>query len=228
MAGMGEGGNRGMRTPRAELSRWRALRERDRARVPERIMVAMLEACGNLGYRRVSVQSVIDRCNVNRGQFYSHFASKADCYAAAYEFEVDRVFAVMHDAWRSEPSWAHALVTALRRFAENVESNVPLARGVLVEVHVAGGRALRKRSEMLERLACAIDKAREHSHVRHSPPPITASLMLGAVEAFVTSLLLRGTPHEFEEGLRELAQMIMSAYLGEEAAEAELELVLAA
>ena len=52
--------------------------------------------------------------------------------------------------------------------------------------------------------------------------------MLGAIETFVTSALLRNAPHEFDAGLRELAQLVLTAYLDEESADSQLEHLLAA
>src|SRR5215204_4187898 len=70
-------------TPRGELARVEEIRGKT--------LDAMLAACGQKGYRRVAVQDVIDRYGGNRVQFYRHFSSKADCYAAAYEDEVERL-----------------------------------------------------------------------------------------------------------------------------------------
>jgi hypothetical protein len=52
--------------------------------------------------------------------------------------------------------------------------------------------------------------------------------MLGAIEAFVTSALLRGETRDLGPGLRELAGMIIRAYLGDDAAGEELDLLVAA
>jgi hypothetical protein len=127
-----------------------------------------------------------------------------------------------------EATWAEKLVTGLRRLAFLLESNPALARGLIVEVHVAGGAALCSRQWVLDQLAGALDRTRADTPVRHSPPPVTARFMLGAIEAFVTGALLRGAPHEFGAGLREIAQLILSAYLGPEAAGEELDQLLAA
>lgn len=215
-------------TPRGELARLRTLREGQESRQRARIMEAMLEACGEHGYRKASVRNAIDGCGGNRYQFYAHFSSKADCYAAAYETEVERRCAALMEAAREEDSWAEGLVTGLRAFAELLEARPALARGLLVEVHVAGGRALKKRCEVVERLAHALDHAREVPGAREDVPSMTATFMIGAVEAFITSVLQREAPHEFGEGLRELAEMILTAYFGHESAAEQLDLLTVA
>jgi AcrR family transcriptional regulator len=228
MAGRGDIDGARLRTPRGELARLREVRERHEAQVALRIMEAMLEVCGERGYRNVSVQNVLDRCGASRRQFYSHFRSKPECYADTYEFEVERRYAALVGAASQERTWAQAVVTALREMADLLETRPRLARGLLIEVHVAGGRALRKRAEVLARLAEALDGAREDPGVRHSPPPLTSAFMLGAIEAFITGTLLRAAPQEFGAGLRELAEMVLSAYFGRDETIAELDLLLAA
>src|SRR5689334_9384394 len=78
-------------TPRGELARFDESRDRKADEIRQRILEAMLETCGEKGYRRVAVQDVIDRQGGNRVQFYRHFSSKADCYAAAHGEEIDRL-----------------------------------------------------------------------------------------------------------------------------------------
>lgn len=86
--------------------------------------------------------AVIDRYGGHRQQFYKHFASKAECYAAAYEFEVERLYTALGDRAGSEPSWHQGLVALLTGLGEFLCERPAFARGLLVEVHVAGGAAL--------------------------------------------------------------------------------------
>ena len=182
MLGRGDIDGARLRTPRSELARLGGVREDHRAEIAGRIMEAMLEVCGERGYRRASVQNVLDRCGASRRQFYSHFRSKSDCYAAAYEIEIERRYAALVGARARKdlgPGGRHRSPGNGRAPGDAAR----LARGLLIEVHVAGGRAMGKRAEILARLAEALDGAREDPGVRHSPPPLTSAFMLGAIEA---------------------------------------------
>jgi AcrR family transcriptional regulator len=216
------------RTPRVELARIRAAQTGETTRLKERIMEAAIEACGERGYREATVQDVIDRYGGHRQQFYKHFSGKAECYAAAYEFEVDRLYATLGDRAAAEPSWHQGLVTLLTGLGEFLCERPTFARGLLVEVHVAGGPALLKRLEVFERLTHAVDSARHETESRHSPPPVTATFMVGAIEAAVTSALSRAEPQDFVDAVPELAQMIIAAYFGDEIAGEETEALRAA
>jgi AcrR family transcriptional regulator len=218
MAGRGDSAAGRARTPRVELARIRAAQTGEMTRLRERIMEATLEACGEHGYREATVQQVIDRYGGHRQQFYKHFGGKAECYAAAYEFELERLYAALRARAAAEPSWHRGLVAVLNGLAERICVRPTFARGLLVEVHVAGGPALLKRLEVFERLTRAVDSARHETESRHSPPPVTATFMVGAIEAAVTSALTRAQPEDFADAVPELAHMILAAYFGDEIA----------
>lgn len=207
-----------MRTPRVELARIRASQTGEITRLKERIMQAAIEACGERGYREATVQDVIDRYGGHRQQFYKHFAGKAECYAAAYEFEVERLYAALQARAAAEASWHRGLAALLTGLGEFVRERPSFARGLLVEVHVAGGAALLKRLEVFERLTRAVDSARHETGSRHSPPPVTATFMVGAIEAAVTSALTRAEPEDFAAAVPELAHMVLAAYFGDDIA----------
>ena len=177
----------------------------------------MLEACGEKGYRNVSVQHLIDRYGGSRHQFYAHFANKEECYADAYEMEIERQYASLMETIRAEDSWSQGLLEALRRTAAFLDERPALARGLFVEVHVAGGRALRKRSEMVVRLTRTLDEARSE-RVDHdtAPPPMTAAFMLGSIRSFVTGALVRNAPEEFAAEVSGFYRLLLSAFPGAE------------
>jgi len=204
------------------LARLREAREGEITQLRERIMEAMLEACGERGYRSASVQDVIDRYGGHRQQFYAHFASKAECYAAAYELEIDRRYATLAEVAGSAASWRVGLRATLRELARFVCERPLLASGLLVEVHVAGGPALLKRMEVFERLTRAIDGARRETGSRHSPPPVTATFMVGTIEAAVVSSLTKGVPESFAAAVPELGRIVVAAYFGDDAAEEDM------
>ncbi len=213
-----------MGTPRGELTRIREDRERQDGRVRSSIMDAMLETCGRRGYRRASVQDVIDRYGGNRVQFYRHFGSKADCYAEAYEVGIEGLRDRLLGAAAAESGWRLGLRAALGELAGFLEQSPLAARGLLIEVHVAGGAALaKKRAEVHDRLTRALDGARAEGEPGHpAPPPVTARFMLGAIESSATAALAAGRPEAFAAAVPELAHMVIAAYLGEEAAAGEL------
>jgi AcrR family transcriptional regulator len=195
----------------------------DRVELREAVMEAMLVACGERGYNKVAVRHVLEGYGGNRAQFYELFADKAECYAAAYEWGMERLSARLVDAAVSAGEWRAGLRAGLAELARFIRMQPLIAKGLLVEVQVAGGRALTVREAVMERLSRAIDSARRETESRHSPPPVTASFMVSAIDGAVVAALERDDPQSFAAVIPELAHMVVSAYFGEEAGREELE-----
>lgn len=205
-------------TPRGELGRQRRRREMAEAQVHEQILDSMLGICGELGYRTVTVKDVYQRYSGYRVEFYRHFANKAECYAVAYEAEVERLWRRLVRACEAAEDWAGGLRAALEELAAFVSERPAQAAGLLVEAHVAGGPARAKRAEVVERLTRAVDGARrETSASRHSPPPITAAFIVSAIEESAVSALARGAPEDFAAAIPSLTWLAVYFYFGEEA-----------
>jgi AcrR family transcriptional regulator len=201
----------------------RAARERIRARERERLMAAMLEVSGEVGYRNATVHRVLERSGGHRAQFYRHFRDRADCFAAAHAAEVERLYTSLLAAARQQPSWREALRASLQELFRFAAERPLAARAILREVYVARGQALANYEEVLERLSRAIDSARrETSGSRHSPPPETASFMVGAIEEFVRAQLGAHRQGQLAAATPALMHLLIGPYLGDAAASAEL------
>lgn len=210
-------------TPRTELARIREDRAAQDSALRDRVMEAVLEACGERGFRAATVQDAIDRYGGNRVQFYRLFAGKADAYEAAHAAALDALCERLLGAARAAEGWRPGLRAALAELGGFLVERPAPAKGLLVEVHIAGPVALAKRAEVHQRLAAAIDSARrEPAAAATGPPPLTAGFMLGAVDSAATSALAQGAPARFAAAAPELAHMIVAAYFGEEAAAEEL------
>ncbi len=186
----------------------------------ETIRTAMLRACGEYGYRGVTVQRLLDEYGGNRAQLYREFGNLDSCFLEAYEIEIERLHADVLAAGADAPDWGTGLRAALDALAAYIAARPQQARALLLEVHLAGGAALDKRMAMLERFAEAIDSARGRTESSHLPPPLTALFMAGTIETAAVSALASGEPGRFAKVVPELARIVCSAYFGDEPAAA--------
>lgn len=200
-------------TPRGELARIRDTRADLESGLHRQIQTAVLEATGERGFRGFSVQSAIERYGGNRVQFYRHFPNKAVAYEEAYAAAIDDLLERLLGAARAESGWRPGLRAALRELSGFLVEHPLVSRALLIEVHVAGGGALEKRSLAYDRLAEAIDGARtEPGRAEPGPPALTAKFMLGAVDSAAAAALVRDEPSSFATAAPELEQMIATAY----------------
>lgn len=192
---------------------------------PERasLLAAMLAISGESGYRATTVEALLERSGVD--QLSPHFASLNQCFAAAYEVESERLWRVLRQAAPTDSGLCQCLrATLTALFAYVIERPGP-SRALLIEVRVAGGAALARHEQILGRLANAIENSacRQTSESRHSPPPLTAEFMVGAIEQSVCSYLLSEDPRRIWASLPELMHLVLAPYLGEQLAAEELQ-----
>ena len=214
-----QGGEPPFSTEAAEGS-LRRRRDLADARRREVVQTATLELAGEHGYPALSVQRIIDRAGVSRGAFYALYADKEDAFADAYASAAAELEAVLLAPCEGGKSWAEAMQASLEALTDILSIRPAWALGVLGQAQIAGGAAGARRKEGLERLSCAIDRARREIGSRHSPPPTTAAFILSAIEAAALRNLRERGGHDFGETLPELLYFAVAPYLGSETAAA--------
>jgi AcrR family transcriptional regulator len=106
----------------------------------ERILAAVVELVAERGYRNVSVAAIVKRAGTARLKFYELFASKEDCFLAAYDAGLEqasaRVAAALAEAGDSPAGRVDAGIGALLAF---LDERPDLARAVVLEAPSLGG-----------------------------------------------------------------------------------------
>jgi AcrR family transcriptional regulator len=189
----------------------------------EGAMEGALTAVGRLGYRAASVRAILEYSGGHRAQFYRAFESKEDCFEQAYSIWIERLGVNLLQAAATATGWTAAVGAALTNLFEFVGERPFVARALFVEVHVAGGGALAKHEEAVERLATALDSVRGQVDPDRAPPETTGIFVVGGIEACVCEALGAGDPSRIWDHLPELMHFAVGSYLGKDAAEEELE-----
>jgi AcrR family transcriptional regulator len=210
---------RARRTGRLAAGRHGLTREQVVASQRARLLRAMTEAVGELGYEATSVDTVIRSAGVSRRTFYAIFASKDDCFAMAHEAALDRLVSVAAAALGSQRSWADGLRGAVTALLSSLAGDEPTARLCFAEALTAGPHAVERREQALARLAVLFDAP----EVRASP--VAETLVRGRLSE-LSDLLRREVTAGRAAALPQLAPVVMYAmtvpFLGREAAAAEL------
>lgn len=192
-------------------------------RARERLIEAVLTASGERGYENIAVQDVIETAKASRATFYKYFEDKDDCFAQAYREAADWLYRRLSAVAQRQPSWKEGLRAAVAELLEFCANQPAIARALFVEVHAAGGEALRHHEVLMERLSHAIDGARRENSSRQAPPPVTAAFMVGAIETLVRSKLMSDDPPETApELLPGILHFVVMQFYGEDAAWEEL------
>lgn len=179
----------------------------------ERLMELMLRACGEHGYANVAVERLYSDGDASR--FSECFVDKEECFAAGYAHEFGALCERMLLAGRAPMSRAEGLEAALLELACFIEERDAVARSLIAEVHIAGGRALEERARVLGQLTSALDRAYREAEAAPPPPACTAAFMVAAIESVALRACLADDVEAMRAAIPELVAMLEDAYSGD-------------
>ena len=156
------------------------------------------------------------------GDLERRFASADEPFGQVYEEAAELLCDEMLDAARRAGSWRLGLRAALAELLRVLAGQPLLARALLLEVHVARGRAWEAHQRAVARLTAALDNARSEPGALPYASPTTAGFMLGAIEESLRREILPGGRAEVERLLPDFAHLVVLSYFGEDEAWLEL------
>ena len=160
-----------------------------------RIVDAMARVVAERGYDTATVADVVRAAGVSRSTFYEQFASKEECFLAAYRHAgdvlVDRVREAVHAA--DGAGWRTQLRAGIRAYLDMLVAEPSLARLSLLEVHHAGPEALHARDESLRRFAdrylATYEQARTGDRSLRAPHPDALLVLCAGTEQLAAERL---------------------------------------
>jgi AcrR family transcriptional regulator len=192
-----------------------------------RMLSSAVQVVSEYGYQQMSVARVAGRARVSRRTFYDVFADREDCFLAAFEDAVGRARTFVIDAYASERgAWQKKVRAGLSALLVFFDGEPGVGSLLVVDALQAGPRVLRRRAEILGRLAVVVrgDAAQGRGGGARELPPLTGEGVVGAVFSVIhTRLLEKQRSGELIELLNPLMAMIVLPYLGPAAARKELE-----
>jgi AcrR family transcriptional regulator len=190
----------------------------------ERLLVGMLRAVSELGYRSTNVQDVIERAGVSRPTFYEHFSNKDDCFLAAFDTCATRLRdQVAAAASEGGEIWRDRIRAAFNALLAFAAAEPEAARMVIVEARAATPDAALRRVALLDYFAGCIDsKVRELLPAGTTHSTVTASGVVGGVESLLYARLNKNQMDDLPALLPSLMYFAVLPYEGHLAASEEL------
>jgi AcrR family transcriptional regulator len=185
------------------------------------ILAAMIRVVGSKGYKETSVADVIERAGTSRTTFYKHFDDKHECFLAAYEMLVERVFAEVRANCDGEQSWLERVENGLATLVRLFSLDPELARTAIVEVAAAGAEARQLHWDAVGRFTEFLEDGREMAEGRELPENISL-MSAGAVSGLIFDELLAGRASELQAQLPDLLFAMLVPYIGPRAAAEEM------
>jgi AcrR family transcriptional regulator len=186
-----------------------------------RILTAMVEVTAERGYADSRIADVIAYAGVSRKTFYELFSDKEDCFLAAYDLWLGRLFVTTAEAFDAEPDadWAGRVRVGLASFLQFIADHPAAAGFCIVEVLAAGPKALTRRDAGVRQFTAFIDAGRAETSVQL--PGITSLAIVGGIHELLYSEIIHGATAQLPTRLPELVFWIVHPFLGPERAVAE-------
>jgi len=173
----------------------------------------MLELSGELGYRAVTLERLLERSGASAAEFEASFSDLGNCFASAYEAEADALCGAMLAEAKRAGAWRSGTEAALAVVLRFAGARPEIAKALVREVHVAGGEALAKHEEVLERLARAMGEECE-APSDDMVVPRAPTFIVGAVEGVIAGHLDRGQSQDLLAAAPELMDLIATFFIG--------------
>jgi AcrR family transcriptional regulator len=185
----------------------------------ERLLAAMAHEVAARGYRATTITELVKVAAVSTRDFYEHFASKEECFLAAFEAVRDYLEGLVAEAAAEQPDWAHAVTAALAAVLDFFAAEPDIARLCLVEPVSATPRIAIRFREAVLGCVPALARGRQETPEGESLPPSTEDSLLGGIVSLITRSILANEPESLPTLLPDLVEFTLSPYLGDAAAE---------
>lgn len=188
-----------------------------------RLLAAMTEVVAEQGVTNVSVADVVGRAGISRRTFYELFASREDCFLAAFERAVGLARDHALTAAGPEATWADRVRAAVYALLELFDEQPGLARFLVVETLGAGPGVIERRRRILGEPARALEAGRGQGRASETAvTPLTAEATVGGALSLLHTRICEGSRRPLAELAGPLMATIVLPYLGAAAARREL------
>jgi AcrR family transcriptional regulator len=162
----------------------RLSREEVRASQRTRLLAAIVDLVGDLGYADTTITAIARQAGVSPNVFYEHYADREECFIAAYDAFTATIFERLGRVVPSAAAWDEFVYAMLDGYFGLLEDEPKAARAFLIEVDGAGPRARARRRAVYLNAARLL--AGQHDALRkqdRSLGPLPERAFLGFIHA---------------------------------------------
>lgn len=180
----------------------------------DRILEAMASCCGERGYAAVDIADIVSRAGVTRLSFESHFATKEDCAAAAFNKLVSETMLTLSSV-RSDAVGKDRAVLEVKALLELVAARPDFVRLGLIEARQGATPEMHRAYESAAKvLALMMERAR-FGGGGEAPAAGLVRSTLGGIEAVLRRELAAGRAHSAPRLLQDFVYAALVPFVGQ-------------
>jgi AcrR family transcriptional regulator len=184
----------------------------------ERLLGGIVEAVAAKGYVATTIAEIVSAASVSSRAFYENFDSKEQCFLAAFDAVFAHLRELIDGAVASADDWPHKAIAALRAGLRFFDGEPELARFCIVEPPTASPAVTAHFRAVVDSAASELRSGRAQFAEAEELPESTEESLLGGLIVLVSRSILSGDPEVLEALLPDLAEFVLSPYVGPEAA----------
>lgn len=159
----------------------------------ERMLDAVVELVATHGYARTTVGGIAAKAGVSRTTFYEQFASKEDCFRAAYDAVAGKLVEAIVAAAGGIEDKREQLRAGIDAYLTYCAEHPAAAATFIVEIHTAGPDALEQRHQVFKRFCEVID-----AYVPDVPPAASMAVIT-SIDSMAHDMIRRGKASELSK-----------------------------
>jgi AcrR family transcriptional regulator len=182
----------------------------------ERLIAGIAEAIAENGYSGTTIAHITRAAAVSRRTFYEHFASKDECFVAAYDTVMKELQERVTKAFEETDDWAQAIKAGIDAMLEFLASEPNLARLCMVEALVAGPAVVERYDAAIQSFVPYFREGREGrpKEVLDRLSATTEEALVGGMVSLISRRIIAGKTEELEDLLPDLVEFTLTPYLG--------------
>jgi AcrR family transcriptional regulator len=186
----------------------------------ERLIAGLAEAIFENGYAGTTIAHITRHAAVSRRTFYEHFASKDECFVAAYDTVMAQLGERVGRAFEDEAEWPQAVKAGVGAMLRFLAAEPNLARLCMVEAVVAGPVVVERYDAAIQSFVPYFEGGREgrSPEVLARLSPTTEEALVGGMMSLISRRIIAGRTTELEVLLPDLVEFILTPYLGSDEA----------
>jgi AcrR family transcriptional regulator len=182
----------------------------------ERLIAGLTEVLYESGYERTTVSSIGRRAGVSKSDFYKHFASKDDCFFAAYEAAIARIREQVREGCdkHDEDDWPPRIREGISSLLSLLAANPALASIALVEGLRAGRGVYDRYQAAVESFVPYLRAGAPAAPDGDPVPAATDEAVVGGIASLLGRRVLAGEAEQVDELLPDVLEFALTPYLG--------------
>ena len=182
----------------------------------ERLIAGLAEAVAENGYAATTIAHITRHAAVSRRTFYEHFASKDECFIAAYDVVMEELNRRVGEAFEREQEWPQAVRAGIAAMLEFLTAEPHLARLSMVEALVAGPVVVDRYDAAIQSLVPYFAAGREgrSEEILAGLSPTTEEALVGGMVSLISRRVFAERTAELESLLPDLVEFTLTPYLG--------------